>query len=370
MALRAQSRSPDLELSSFGAAPGLSFSDLIQDFHSPLPIGQDGDFPDILQVHPPQPEKERSPESGRISHKHTEININPQGRKVNGQTFDSMTDSTEDIGSRGEFSILDSEETLPTPRVTPALGNPTPSTFSHNALASTTYQPFWTTPADSEHQPHPCYHLACSTLVALCLEDKFSCAKKRTFDASKRHDTPPLTWDQVLRANKTATTTLQQIIDCPCSTGNSHLIFLYSSVISRIIFWYQVANRIIRSVPSQLPNTSSALTSSASTTRSTSLSSLQTHSTPGSAASLSIAIGAFDVDAEDSAALAQHLLLSELRKTARLVERLQTKHVVDMEHEGLMGGLDASGQSSGSLHGVLGKLLKDELSKTIREVKS
>ena len=364
---RARSRSPDNEPTSFEPEPGMSFNDLMQDLNFPLSIDHNVNFEGLLAQHP---ENSQGLIHVPSSHGTPPENVrNPsQSYNTNCVTLEGINDPAEDVASRTDFTSLDQNSTLLTPTITSTLQPPTPASYCYNAIIPNSEHSLQIAAKKQHHQPHPCYQLACSTMDLLRLEDRFSCAKKRAFDTSARHDTPALTWDQVLHANKTALGTLQQIIDCPCSTRNSHLTFLYSSIISKVIFWYQVAYRIIKSDPSQASARSPPLlTPRASTATSPGAGAFQTPSTPGSATSLPITIGAFDIDAEDRTALAQHLLLSELRKTARLVEQLQAKHG-NTEYEGLVDSYIGSADPGSSLRGMLGNYLKSELSKTMREV--
>ncbi|KAI9688984.1 MAG: hypothetical protein M1822_000721 [Bathelium mastoideum] len=371
---RHPSTSPGFDLQFFNPELPLSFDDLIQDLDlPPVRTGHDRNIDGLLPPDGPLAEDDQSLRTSHPVAAPTDTeNANPsRGFGVDSFNFDGVTDPIEDLASGSDFSLLDQNDILPTPIITPPHQPPDlPPHLHYDALISKTRPSLHAGPNKPRHESHPCYRLACSALVALNLEDKFSCAAH----TSGRSTVPPLTWDQVLRANKTALTTLQQIIGCPCSAKDPHIIFLCSSIISKVLFWYQVANRIIKSATLQhtaaSPSVSTSLTppglspDSASTGTPPAL----PHGTHGSAASLPISIGAFSVDVEDRAALGQHLLLSELRKTARLVERLQARQA-DSEDEGSESGASGGTESSSALHGMLGHWLKDELSKTIREVK-
>jgi hypothetical protein len=206
------------------------------------------------------------------------------------------------------------------------------------------------------------------------LETRYGCTKKRTHDGPGASPLPILNLDHILEANKSALATLQQTLDCKCAERHAPLVFLYASILSKVIFWYQVAGRIIRSAaaPTNGPGRFASTTNSA----------LPEHCLHGrgsptadsfsarSLESLPVSIGGFDIDPEDRATLSRHLLLSELRKAAGLVERLQARRG-DSEHDSMSGfSRDGGGGNTRDLYGMLSSWLKGELTRTIREVQS
>jgi hypothetical protein len=194
------------------------------------------------------------------------------------------------------------------------------------------------------HQPaHSCYDLASKALETLRLENRYGCPKRRNVDSPL----PPLNLDNILEVNKSALAMLQQTLNCRCSERHTPLAFLYTSIISKVIFWYEVAGRIIRSV--------TAPAEGAGRFPSSSRSPPANDFCPRSLDSLPISIGGFDIDAEDRATLSRLLLLSEMRKTAGIVERLRSRW---------------RESSEGGLYDMLGNWLAAESTRTIREVKS
>ncbi|MCJ1370768.1 hypothetical protein MMC20_001981 [Loxospora ochrophaea] len=255
-----------------------------------------------------------------------------------------------------------------------AAGLQTPVTAIHSSDHSMRGPESPSRPPNATCNSHQCGQLAASVLSTLRLEDNFSCMNKHSYNKLNPPDTPPLTWDQALHVNQTAMSTMQHLLRCPCVATDPHLAFLYSSIISKMLFWYQVANRIVRtskssqalhSPPASSIPLSSTVSSSGPTPASTSSQSYISSALP---TSNPIGIGAFNINAEDGTALVQHLLLCELRKTSKLVEVLLAGQS-DMEEEGLNGVTNEDRAPKGVPFEMLGSWLKEELRKTVREVK-
>ena len=256
--------------------------------------------------------------------------------------------------------------------------------------------------ANPANQQHSCYNRAITTLDHLRLEVHFSCASShKPKSPEHRLGLPMLTLDHILQANKAALPTVQQLTSCPCSNKDSHLVFLYASIISKIIFWYRVAGRIIGAATAQIPNNSSSYTSSTLTDTDEDVNYTQTNDvqqgesidsslndvTPSPAAYLPFTIGTFELEATDRAVLSCELLLSELRKITRLLDHFQMERMDSIEEQeeeidernirernfNAVGIEERNGgrkAQMGGIYPMLGTWLKRELQKTFQSVYS
>ena len=292
--------------------------------------------------------------------------------------YETVTESTEHTRFLGD--VLSGPSSGPSPSQGSSLSSASrgwrPPSIDHNQSPQHLRSPGNPISQQStqhqQSQPHSCYNLASSALESLRLETRYVCSRKRALDGPSPSPLPILNLDHILEANKSALATLQQTMDCKCLERHAPLAFLHASIFSKVIFWYQVAGRIIRSAATPVKSQSRFVTSPNSAlpddcahgrSRGTPTSS---GFSPRTLESLSVSIGHFDVDAEDRATLSQHLLLSELRKAAALAERIQMRRG-DSEYETFS---TSDGDSSRDPSGILGNWIQAELARTIREVKT
>ncbi|MCJ1369858.1 hypothetical protein MMC20_001070 [Loxospora ochrophaea] len=210
-------------------------------------------------------------------------------------------------------------------------------------------------PCPDNPEKHCCYAIASSTLDSLHHESDCSTANVDTTSRSPAHVLQPrgsgplsLTLDHILRQNKVAVRNVARLLACSC-IHDPHLVMLCGSIISKVLLWYQAAAGV-GSYPSSSEGLSQTFTASPfSFPRSG-------HAT---VALLPLTVGDFCLDEEDQETLGRQLLLSELGKLGQLIDRLREKHdeVGDQAHMDL-----------GNLYMTLGRWLKSELVRTMREV--
>jgi len=201
------------------------------------------------------------------------------------------------------------------------------------------------------HKPNSCYTLASSTLDSLHASQPAS-----------------LNLDYVLRRNKTALRIVVGLLKCPCSR-DPHLAMLYSSILCKILLWYQHATSVKNFLPTP---TSPRCTMQSSTLEK----SPQPYTPPSSGtgptfhperrspfivAPLHITAGEFDLDEDDQEALSRLLLLSELRKAGLIIDELSNK-------SRQVG--DDFDEKTRDIYAMLGTWLKAELTRIIRDVQT
>ena len=139
--------------------------------------------------------------------------------------------------------------------------------------------------------------------------------------------TPPL--DKILHANRGAVSTLGELLQCPCAQ-QPHLALLCMATISKALSWYRLAiNLSFKSStqPSKTRNESSSPhshTHSYSMTPGPNMSAAATNAIPdrtyGRPRASTIQIGVFDLEEEDEAMLVRSVVITEVKKVARLVD--------------------------------------------------
>ncbi|KAI9712187.1 MAG: hypothetical protein M1828_001748 [Chrysothrix sp. TS-e1954] len=111
--------------------------------------------------------------------------------------------------------------------------------------------------------------------------------------------------DKVLHANKSALSGVVKLLDCSCAQ-RPYLATLYMSIISKIMSLYEIAS--VADMPSSEHSTSNSRSSQhPNSTRLTQ--------------STVIRVGVFHLDEDDQASLQRNILLRELRKMERAVEK-------------------------------------------------
>jgi hypothetical protein len=198
---------------------------------------------------------------------------------------------------------------------------------------------------------HCCYTLAYSTLETLQFptpeETESQSAEQRSLDS-------------ILCITKTAVQNVTQLLSCRCAS-DPHLAMLYSSIVSRIITWYQIAAGL-KPTTSNSPSTPalSMMSSSPSTASFSDFSSpLSTPSSTSSSFNIKLQplkIGQFEFDEADQEAFRRTVVQRELKKCGGLVDAIANWRS------------GASSEQAEFLYDILGAWLKSELYKTVREI--
>ncbi|KAH8674614.1 hypothetical protein BGZ60DRAFT_404400 [Tricladium varicosporioides] len=182
--------------------------------------------------------------------------------------------------------------------------------------------------------------------------------------------------DQVLQFNRNAVDRLSQVLRCPCAKSG-HRAMVHASIVSRILIWYQQAAgwtgssswgprpsasvdsaTSSRMSPSPSPQSPSRIVAGTSATSSPSL----VQATGFDVEHVPVSIGAFSIEDQNvQAAFRNQLVLSELRKTADLIEMF--KNTSQDVGESSTGG-------STSLYSHLGAWLQSEHSRTVTTLRS
>lgn len=176
--------------------------------------------------------------------------------------------------------------------------------------------------------------------------------------------------DQVLHFNRNAIDRLSRVLGCHCATSG-HRAMVHASIVSRILIWYQQAagwtgSNPERARPSAMANSPTSrpvspsshlpMAAGTSTTKPSSL----VQSTGFSVEHVPVSIGTFSIeDQKVQAAFRCQLILSELKKTANLIDMFTSQDLCDSTSTGGAG-----------LHSHLGRWLRSEYSRTVRILKS
>ncbi|KAI0378561.1 hypothetical protein F5Y04DRAFT_147212 [Hypomontagnella monticulosa] len=133
-------------------------------------------------------------------------------------------------------------------------------------------------------------------------------------------------FDRVLAINKAALHGWSKLMRCSCAQC-PHLILLYVSILSKMLFWYRIAAEEKLPLPGDAGN--DARNSDGT----------NTDSSQGEAPSIdrfrvrptTIQVGTFGLDAEDQAHLRRIVLLRELRRTEKAIDELMNVDRTDTE---------------------------------------
>lgn len=177
--------------------------------------------------------------------------------------------------------------------------------------------------------------------------------------------------DQVLQFNRNAIDRLRQVLRCPCSKSG-HRAMVHASTISRVLIWYQQAIGWTGNNNSWGPRPSTSVNPSISSS-----SSLTPHSPSRSVSPIDttpslvqatgfavehvpVSMGVFSIEDETmQTVFKNHLILSELKKMAGLIELFKSQDSGDSP----AGGLTC-------LYSHLGVWLQSEHSRTVKILKS
>lgn len=256
-----------------------------------------------------------------------------------------------------------SASVAPAPSLSPAS---TPALTMSEASKSPLLEPAFQPPV------HDCETKALAMLHSLHM-------KSTNYPTSGSHSSqqnPPL--DQILHTNRVAVSTLGDLLHCPCAQ-QPHLALLYMATVSKVLFWYRLAiNLSFRSStqvhgaryeptsPHSQTGPFSMSPGSNTTTAATNTMSNQINEFPRARArSNTIQIGSFDLGEEDEAILVRSVVMTEVKKAARIVDfmkggGMQTNIAEEHGQEHL---------STGSWYRAGGEKLEREVQHTLQEAK-
>ena len=208
---------------------------------------------------------------------------------------------------------------------------------------------------------HDCYMIATSTLASLHFRSRSFLDSSDSFSGlyssspSVLPTSAPViqTLDDVLRSNQEAISSVFRLLKCSCAE-DPHMAMLYASIIVKVLYWHQVAsgtrNPSSRSIP-----ISEGLPSPADSSAGLSSGNSPCSSSAPFISSEPIRIGTYTPDEEDQEPIRRLFLLSNLKKTGRLIEAFAT----------VGEGFDAG---TSNLYASLASWLRSELSSIIKEV--
>ena len=209
---------------------------------------------------------------------------------------------------------------------------------------------------------HDCYMIATSTLATLHFRSRSFLGDSSDSLSSLYSNSPSMfptpaptiqTLDDVLRSNQEAISSVFRLLKCSCAE-DPHMAMLYASIIVKVLYWHQVAagtkNSSSRSIP-----TSEGLPSPADSSAGLSSGNSPCSSAAPFISSEPIKIGTYTPDEEDQEPIRRLFLLSNLKKTGRLIEAFAS----------VGEGVDAG---TSNLYASLASWLKSELSRTIKGV--
>jgi hypothetical protein len=181
-------------------------------------------------------------------------------------------------------------------------------------------------------------------------------------------DTVSAQLDQVLHFNRDAIDRLSRLLKCPCAKSG-HRVMVHASIVSRILIWYQQAAgwtgsssagalpyALAASSPSGSVSSSSSPPSRSTANADTAISPMLAQSTGFAVAQVPVSMGTFNIEDQNlQAAIRSQLVLSELKKTATLIDLFTSQGSGESSDYGVTG-----------LYSYLGVWLQSEHSRTVR----
>ncbi|KAA8644080.1 hypothetical protein EYZ11_005452 [Aspergillus tanneri] len=172
--------------------------------------------------------------------------------------------------------------------------------------------------------------------------------------------------DLVLRLTREASERLVPLLTCPCARS-PHLAFLYASIISRILAWYQQAAGSSQNVSPPISSTAAA--SSLSIGGSNQRTATSSSQSPALAViPAMMAIGTFNVDdLHVQTAMKIQLVSAEMRRVGRLIDKFSSEHSRDpyLTDETSIGDIDSLYQTLSLWlkrdHSRIANMLRSEL---------
>lgn len=251
------------------------------------------------------------------------------------------------------------------------------------------------TPSSHNTSTHDCHREACSIFGCLSFLELGNGTQNQA-GIALASPTIQVPLDQVLGINRDACERLVRLLRCPCARS-PHLALLYTSILSRVLIWYQQAvgcapttplmplsaGNISSAAPSTATTISSYSTNSAAST-STGYTSVGSESPMMSEASSSykrtssmptlaqavaptqIALGTFQIDDQSvQAAMNVHLVSSEMKRVGAVIDAFATQCTsgTTSAEVGGFGGVDG-------LHKSLSQWLRAEHSRTAAVIRS
>ncbi|WAO94646.1 Zn(2)-C6 fungal-type domain-containing protein [Fusarium falciforme] len=177
---------------------------------------------------------------------------------------------------------LTSQQTL-SETITPPEQHTTPAEQPANATLTPPIEPH------DPKQAHDCEALALGVLRSLHHHNADGICKGPAANGMNLAKPMP-SIDTVLFANKAALTNLIPLLKCPCAR-NPHIALLHSTILSKTIFWYRVAVTA------------------------------RYHAEGAELRPMKIQLGMLDLDDDDQATLQRAVLLRELRKAEKVMEK-------------------------------------------------
>jgi hypothetical protein len=219
---------------------------------------------------------------------------------------------------------------------------------------------------------HDCEAKALAMLHSLHVK----CAEHPTSGSRSSPQNPPL--DKILHTNRVAVSTLGDLLQCHCAQ-QPHLALLYMATISKALFWYRLAINLSFKPSVQghaarhEPISPQSHTGMFSVSPGPNMTAPATNSMPnqtnegprGRARSNTIQIGSFDLEEEDEAILVRSVVMTEVKKAARLVDFMKSGGMqVDTAEEHGQESL-----SVGSWYRAGGEKLAREVQDTMQEAR-
>ncbi|KAF2495999.1 hypothetical protein BU16DRAFT_560850 [Lophium mytilinum] len=201
-------------------------------------------------------------------------------------------------------------------------------------------------PTSTPHaRDHDCTEFAFSTLSNLYAPPSY---QPSAADFGAAAGLPTL--DSVLATNKDAVEKVSVLLGCPCST-NPHYSTTVAFTIIKILAWYQAVAGL------GSPHNAVSASSAAADGTASSGGPLEAFTaTP-------IALGAFQLDGEDEARFRAQVVLGELRRVEKLVDKFSDRYC--KAAAGAREKMEQGGGAAGGVYGSLETLLRTRVRETV-----
>jgi hypothetical protein len=240
---------------------------------------------------------------------------------------------------------------------------PVPSSATENRLLATASKP-----DSSVRMKSACYHRHSCPRESYEIFRDLICLSPDLHAPEVGSDPVSAQLDQVLRCTRNAIDRLTRLLRCPCARSG-HRVMVHASIVSRILLWYQQAaewtcsttwpSRTLATVDS--PTSSSASPSSpsayeASNDTDTTTTPTLVQFTGFVVEHVPVSMGTFSIDDQNvQAVFRDQMVLSELKRTASLIELFTSQDSCDSSINGTAG-----------LHSHLGEWLRSEHARIVR----
>jgi len=180
-------------------------------------------------------------------------------------------------------------------------------------------------------------------------------------DGSSFSSPIPPTMDKVLSANKAALATLMELLDCTCA-HDPHLAFLYASIVFKVLLWYRIASGIRPSSDHFAAASSSSDQSAPTIVESCKSSSAGLDFQANDILPTKIQVGGHILDEDDQTLLRRDLLLREVQKVGRVIDRMaplgEDQHLANSQ-----------GNKASTWYSMASTNLREDLENTINKIK-